>query len=516
WSGTRIAGLYFNEISQLKLINKNIRTSLYIDVTTASWLGSYTQYEGELNDDYCLAANVACYTENGILIPEPKYPELLIKKIKVEGATLTYGQGENTKTYQLYRYDHPWYNNEDGSPILYCITNDNVGTNPKIRGDIDETDKETRIINGVEKTFIKDQRTNKYDINIEDLDYSNITNYQVFHYRNTLAIDPRALLTTEFKDNFVETVIRRCKMFKMNTVWFDNTNALTIPEGSVPRPQWIMQNFLHYVIEKLHEKNIKVIANMAGGTLDGSRSYGCNFAPIIFDPFWTVDKLDNYQINTARGDISKDKTLGRKEQFSNNTVDNTPDVLFREYSFYSQDNYKPYWLKCLNDAEIVNNWNKKIPNPNKQKKIQYSFYHGDFDWFANSEPIPNNQPWVMWGLCSYLLCYNKYTELGISNNLQNNFEPIEIDFDMISKLGKPIELHKPVDGQDDPYFRYRTFKNNEGKTRIVIVNAYKWDEINAIKTYTIPMYCIDQTGKSYNKNDVIEIQPFTGLILLEK
>jgi uncharacterized repeat protein (TIGR01451 family) len=298
-----------------------------------------------------------------------------------------------------------------------------------------------------------------------------------------------------YQNEWVNSVIALAKSVGADGVWIDNCTNLN---GSDDRDgywryTWEVQQFLHYVIPRLRAVGLSTVVNNAQGTLDGSASWTGDVCEAYYNPTWKPTPA-----------------MPASEGYSENTPDNTPDVLFREFSIIGYNHiYSPdYWLKCINDAKIVSEWNSALPE-NRAKRIQYSVRQDDTD----SHPAYDRggKPgWIPYVMASFLLCCNKYVSLGISLAAPNgNYADAMVDFSITKKLGAPVGDDAPVG--ESQYFRMRSFASDGAGSSggIVAVNA----DTSHSYDFLVPFNAIDDTGKQYQAGSRITFLPNMGRIL---
>ena len=167
--------------------------------------------------------------------------------------------------------------------------------------------------------------------------YLNISGFPTNYVINTA--DP------DCQKAWAETVITKAKAIGVDGILIDEYGILRLFRDGVQRTQAQCQQFIHAVVPKLRAAGLTTLVLNGVANLDGSSSWNGGIAQVIFDPFWAP---------TAE--------LSESNGYTANTVDNTPDVFFREYSFLSSKYIysSEYWLKCIQDADIVAGWNAKL------------------------------------------------------------------------------------------------------------------------------------------------------------
>lgn len=299
-----------------------------------------------------------------------------------------------------------------------------------------------------------------------------------------------------YQAEWARIVIDKAKKIGVDGVWIDDCATLngSLDRDGVWRHPWEVQQFLHGIIPKLRAAGLTVVVNSALGLLDGSDTWQ-GVAETYFNPFWKPTS-------------SRPASAGYLE----NTAANTPDVFFREYSFIINGfNYSPeYWLKCLNDAKIVAQWNSVLADQYK-KRIHYHI--GERDTDAHPAYDRNGKPgWVPFVLASFLLCNNQYVSFCPAIIDANGNITANIDVSITKRLGVPDGDDRPVD--TDPYFRMRRYKSDGAGSfgGVVVVNA----NTAVSKTYTVDFGATDESGNEVPAGTVITLKPNSGRILLKQ
>ncbi|MCL5102498.1 MAG: hypothetical protein M1133_00090 [Armatimonadetes bacterium] len=296
---------------------------------------------------------------------------------------------------------------------------------------------------------------------------------------------------SEYQTNWVQTVIAKAKTLGVDGVWIDDCGTLVPEHDAAVRQPWEVQQFLHAVIPKLKQAGLPVVINQAEANLDGSLSWNQNPPLVYLSPFWTPDS-----------------TYPASAGYSPNTVDNTPDVFFREYSFIRWNSRydSAYWLKCLNDPAIIADWNSRLP-ASSNRRLQYSVCS---DNEINSAYGADG--WVQFALASYLLCQNSYTSFGAHLGEKSGFKYPTIDYSITKRLGAPDGDHQPYNG--DAYLRYRRYKSTAdgGVGGVVVVNG----NTDSSRNYTLDFDAIDESGNRIATGTVITLMPHTARIFLQR
>lgn len=300
-----------------------------------------------------------------------------------------------------------------------------------------------------------------------------------------------------YQTEWANSVIELAKTAGADGVWIDNCGILlgTTGRDGVSLYAWEVQQFLHGVIPKLKAAGLTAIVNNAQQNLDGSAGWNGEIAELYFNPAWRP---------TA--------ALSEAAGYSANTPENTPDVFFREFSFigYGFSYNQSYWLRCINDADIISTWNAALPKE-KAKRIQYSV--NQFDTANNPAYDKNGKAgWIPFALASFLLCTNDYVSLGISIDADDgSTKDAMVDLSITKRLGTPDGPN--FANGDDPYCRCRRFKATDdgGLGGVVVVNANDTET----RTYTIDFDATDESGNSIASGTKIELKPHTGRIFLQ-
>ncbi|MEN6583081.1 MAG: putative glycoside hydrolase [Armatimonadota bacterium] len=303
------------------------------------------------------------------------------------------------------------------------------------------------------------------------------------------------ITATTYQELWVATVLEKVRHLGLDGVWIDDCGSLTVDHNGIRRDPYEVQQFLHYVIPKLKSAGLTVVINLAEANLNGNLSWNGNPPLAYFDPSWKP----NSQFTESGG-------------YSANTPDNTPDVLFREYSFILNGfrANSSYWLACLNDSNIVAQWNSALP-ANQRKRIHYSISQKD----SAEHPAYGNDGWARFVLASYLLCQNEYTAFGIDvvgkDGASYASQP-NIDYSITKRLGDPDGAHQSYNG--DQYLRYRRYKatSDGGVGGIVVVNG----NANSQKKFVVDMDVVDESGNPISSGTEITLKAMTGRILLRR
>lgn len=290
-----------------------------------------------------------------------------------------------------------------------------------------------------------------------------------------------------YQSEWVSNVISKAKLLGVDGVWIDDCCTLTISNDGFTRSPAEVQAFLHGVIPQLKQAGLAVVVNGAEFNLDSNVAWNNNAPLTYFNPLWTPD--NNHP--TTDG-------------YTANSPTNTPDVFFREFSFISNGSRynSAYWLRCLDDADIISSWNSKL-SASTYRRLHYAVCSD-----KQSTSTDGEDGWVQFGLASYLLCQNQYTSFGVNLGLASGFLFPDVDYSITSKLGDAYGSHKTYNG--DQYFRYRIYKANStgGLGGIVIVNAN-----DASRSYTTTTDLL-QSGRIIPTGTTITLPPHTGRILL--
>ena len=289
---------------------------------------------------------------------------------------------------------------------------------------------------------------------------------------------------------WAQGVIAKGTTLGVNGIWIDDLQTLSMANQGVVRDPWEVQNFIHAVVPRLRQAGLTSIVNNAIQSLDGSIGYMGNCGAVYFSPFW-----------------SPDSAHPASSGYTANTAENTPDVFYQEYAFmYNDGGYNSsYWLRCLNDASIIADWNSRLPQ-SLQKRIMYGVIQED----KAGNPAHGETGWLRFTFASYLLCQNAYTSYGASTGTATSFIYLDPGFALTVKLGDPDGTHQPYGG--DQYVRYRLYKANSsgGIGGVAVVNGYT----DQTKTYQVNFNALDENGVSIPAGTTITLQPHAGRILL--
>ena len=220
-----------------------------------------------------------------------------------------------------------------------------------------------------------------------------------------------------------------------------------------------------------------------------------------------------------------------------NTAATTADFFFQEWAFFKHwptdgidqihynADYISYWLKSLEDMDMVEVWNKDLPT-NLKKKI-FQLVHGvnrDIDPAVSLQNPPGadnldlyETGWARFGFTSFLLGANTYAWLGI-NDLEDKF--YVQDFPLTARLGYPLEVRKilylgveyekddpALDSDDKKLTQVRRYSNG-----IVVVNAHPSEE----KDFMVAVNCCDEFERDIPAGTALKLSPHTGRILFYK
>ena len=301
---------------------------------------------------------------------------------------------------------------------------------------------------------------------------------------------------SNYQNKWANSVIDKAKKIGADGVFIDDCGVLngSVDRDGVWRYTWEVQQFLHAVVPKLRAAGLTTVVNNALGLLDGSETW-CGIAEVYFNPLW--------QPTTS---------LSESAGYSANTPANTPDIFFRESSFIMNDYVynSDYWLKCINDAKIIKEWNSQLTDQFKKRihyyiSLQNTDEHPAYDKSGKSG-------WMTFCLASYLLCYNQYTSFAPAIRSASGVDDPDIDLSITKKLGIPDGDDSSVD--NSPYFRMRKYKAGDSSALggIVIVNANK--SIN--KKYTVNFDATDESGNKITPGTAITLKPNSGKILLNR
>jgi len=301
---------------------------------------------------------------------------------------------------------------------------------------------------------------------------------------------PLHVALKEYQDLWSSLVISKARKLGVDGVWIDDTTALTMEHYGIVRQPFEVQQFLHAVIPKIRAAGLSIVLNLTENNLDGSLSWNGDPTLAYLDPSWTP----NNQFPASQG-------------YTANTPNNTPDVFFQELSFiYGGHRYpSAYWLKCINDADIISRWNQLLPVA-QRRRMHYYVNQRD----EPSHPASGPDGWVMFSLASYLLCQNNYTALAI--NLLGQETKLATDYSITQQLGDPDGANQPYNG--DTYCRYRRYKaTSDGAAGgVVVVNA----NTELAKTYVLDFNAVDESGNDIASGTKVPLKPNTGRILIRK
>lgn len=303
------------------------------------------------------------------------------------------------------------------------------------------------------------------------------------------------LSNKQYQDAWVSQAILNAKAIGADGIWIDEGSCLKLASDGAQRDTWEVQQFIHSIMPKLRAAGLACVYMDVIANLDGSMGYCGSYTDALFNPSWTP---------TAQ--------LPESAGYSANTPQNTPDYFFRENSFMF-NNYgynSSYWLKCINDADIVAKWNSNISS-DYSKHIFYDVQQEDTD----EHPAINRNGkagWATYALANFLLCKNDYVSFGCGTGRfnGNNYYDTEIDYAITKKLGTPYGPSWPVGGNQ--YVRMRNYVGDgqDALGGIVVVNA------NTKKSYiyTIQDNCVDENDVTYLAGTRISILPNMGKVFL--
>ena len=299
-----------------------------------------------------------------------------------------------------------------------------------------------------------------------------------------------------YQDKWASDVIQLAKSVAADGVFIDDTGILIgeTEDDGVWRYMWEVQQFLHAVVSRLKASGLTVVVNHATSNLDGSASWNGDLPEVYWNPVWKPTSA-----------------LPESAGYSANTIDNTPDVLYRQYSFIRNDfGYdSSYWLRCINDAKIVSAWNVSLPSA-KAKRIQYAVE--EHDTASNPAYDQGGKPgWIPFGLASFLLCSNEFVSLGFTMvGSDGTLHDPMVDCSITKKLGIPDGDDTPIDNHK--YFRKRSYKASGADSYggVVVANG----DTKQSYDFVVPFNAIDDSGNVYPAGTKISFLPNMGKILL--
>ncbi len=383
-----------------------------------------------------------------------------------------------------------------------------------------------------------------------------------------------------------ENMIQNVKKFRFDGLWFDNTNPLNYdiykykdgvdfdldnlgPDD--PSPENLdntnrqalvnnatpnkMQDFVHGVLPSLYQENISIALNNA------MQHYNDWPAKVLLNPFWDPVNPGNVAHSgwqpSFKGKILTDnfdevKNNPAEVQYKKNSFDTTPDMFFQEWGFFPHYVYDgeyrnrytalDHWLKTIQDMDIVEEWNKNIPEGSKKTIAQLviSVDRPDLgDPFLNS--VAENEKdnldrydngSAYFALTSFLLGSNQYSYLGIKKNTlisadktfttqhdisQEMYEDINVLGEI---LGQPTETRKIVlngtvydkddaalDSDDKKVLQTRKFTNG-----LVVVNGSPDQD----KSYTLEEQMKDDLERIYPLGTQLNLKPHSGRIFFSE
>lgn len=313
------------------------------------------------------------------------------------------------------------------------------------------------------------------------------------------------ITTPQYQDRWAQAAISKALKMGVAGIWIDDLTTLVEKTHRVNREAWEVQNFLHAVCPRLKAAGLQVAVNYCSQNLQNVPVWDGGNGLIWFNPFWTPTS-------------SYPESAGYRA----NTPDKTPDVFFQEHSFFRPrptENYyeESYWLRCLEDMRIVGDWNSALgPGgapmlADSQKRRMHVWVKGrDFE----NDPAHGQNGWINFGLCSYLLAQNEWTNVGfwiMQAPLGPTAVPYpEVDLSVTKKLGVPDGDHAAYNG--DPRVRYRRYKRGpEGSTGgVVVVNG----RAGSAAVYRVEFDASDPAGNLIPAGTDITLRPRTGRILL--
>ena len=304
-----------------------------------------------------------------------------------------------------------------------------------------------------------------------------------------------AITDPEYQAEWLSRVISKAQELGTDGVWMDDCGLLDISTSrdGIRRDMWEVQNFLHAVIPQLRASGLTSIVNSALSTLDGVVFQWSGVGAIYFNPTWVPTE----EYSSASG-------------YTSNSAENTPDIFFREYSFiYNDLNYnKEYWLRCIQDADIVAGWNLQLSDDLK-KRIHYN--GGQIA--TNDHPAHNTETkagWFDFELASFMLCKNDYITFAPYGAY---LVPSDLDTSeaITHSLGIPHNEHTAIN--NDEYFRQRTYISDGSDGSVggtVVVNAN-----STTRTFVAPMNLLDSaTLDSISLGQSVTILANQGRIFL--
>lgn len=317
---------------------------------------------------------------------------------------------------------------------------------------------------------------------------------------------PLKIANTDYQGTASDRLAAKAAKLQVDGLWIDDTVALAVNSSGINRAPWEVQQFAHAVYPKLKAAGLRIIHNACAVTINGQPTDAGNNGAIYFNPFW----VPNVDYPAASG-------------YSANAANNIADTLFQEWAFFmpmsvTQNTFdKTYWYRCLQDMDILNQWNTSTDNTgvprlgSTEKREMHMWVLGrDFP----NDPAYGRDGWINFGLCSYLLGQNDWTYFGarveISLPGANPVPYPDIDYSITKRLGTPDGTHQPYSG--DIYCRYRRYKatTDGGLGGVVVVNG----NTDASRAYTLDFDATDESGNPVPSGTTITLKPHTGRIFL--
>ena len=292
----------------------------------------------------------------------------------------------------------------------------------------------------------------------------------------------------DYQSYWVERVKAKALRWRHQGVFMDAMTSWPVQmDGdtiSVPqRDPYEVQSFFHATVPILKGAGLEVVANIGGSNISIGQ-------PSIFlDPRWSPT------------------TQFSAPQYAKNSRSVVPNIVFQEWGFIragrERNGYYPeYWLKCLQDMDVVRKWNTSADGGavSLAERIEYSVEVLGTD--LKEDPAEGVDGWFQFGLASYLLGQNDYTSFSWHSRTDL---AKGTDYSVTAKFEAPDGDRASIAG--DPYFLYRRYKMKNGGSAVVVVNAN-----NESRSYVVGPDCADESGKAVVKGTKITMKPHTGRI----
>lgn len=309
----------------------------------------------------------------------------------------------------------------------------------------------------------------------------------------------------QYQELWAQSAIAKALKMGVDGIWIDDLTILRESVHKVNRDAWEVQSFLHAVCPRIKAAGLQVAVNYCAQNLQNVPVWDGGNGLMWFYPFWTPTS-------------SHPESAG----YRFNTPEKVPDIFFQEYSFFkprvTENSYEEtYWLRCLEDMRIVSQWNSALgPGgapmlTDSQKRRMHMWVKGRV--FEN-DPAYGPDGWLNFGLCSYLLGQNEWTNVGFWIK-EAPLGPTaiaypDLDLSVTKKLGVPDGEHAAYNG--DQRVRYRRYRRGpEGSVGgVVVVNG----RASSPAVYKVEFDASDPAGNLISAGTEITLKPRTGRILL--